>query len=60
MKVLDHVGDSLKAHDEQRQQEMGLHCYWPIKSVNEFTRYVRVHAEDIVKLGMTTYDFATM
>ena len=57
MRVLDHVGNTLKALDEQRQR---VHCYCPIKSVNEFTRFVRIHAGDICKQGMATFDFSTM
>jgi hypothetical protein len=60
VKVLDHVGTSLQALDEKRQRETGLRCYWPIKSVNEFTRYVRAHAAEVVRQGMATYDFSTM
>jgi hypothetical protein len=28
--------------------------------VNEFTRYIRVHAADIATQGMATFDFSTM
>ena len=28
--------------------------------MNEFTRFVRIHASDICKLGMATFDFSTM
>ena len=57
VKVLDHVGNTLQALDERRQRETGLRCYWPIKSVNEFTRLIRVHADEVVRQGIATYDF---
>ena len=60
VKVLDHVGSSLKVIDEKRQQETGLRCYWPIKSANEFTQLARSHAKEIALQGMATYDFSTM
>ena len=60
VRVLDHVGTSLQAVDEQRQRETGLRCYWPIDSVNQFSRYVRTHAAEVARNGMATYDFSTM
>jgi len=58
--VLDHVANSLQTLNEQLERESGLRCYWPIKSVDQFSRYVRVHADDVVRDGMATYDFTTM
>ena len=58
--MLDHVGSTLQKLDESRQRETGLRCYWPINSVNAFTRYLRVHAAEIAQHGMATYDFSTM
>ena len=60
VKVLDHVGNSLQAADEQRQRDIGLKCYWPINSVNQFSRLVRTYSADIAGHGMETYDFSTM
>jgi hypothetical protein len=60
VKVLDHVGSSLQAADEQRQRDIGLKCYWPINSVNQFSRLVRTHSADVARHGMETYDFSTM
>ena len=60
MTVLDTVGNSLQSLDEQRQRETGLKCYWPIKSVNQFSRLVRTHEADLTRNGMATYDFSTM
>ena len=60
VKVLDQVGKTLQALDERRQRESGVRCYWPILSVNDFTRLVRSHADEIVRQGMETYDFSTM
>ena len=60
VRVLDHIGTSLQAVDEQRQREKGLRCYWPINSVNQFTRYVCTPATEVAEQGMATYDFSTM
>jgi hypothetical protein len=60
VKVLDHVCNSLKAFNEIRERETGLQCYLSIKSVNEFTRLVRIHSAEVAQQGLATYDFTTM